>query len=822
MNFEEVLSHLRHYLPTQAPLKDFIHHNTLHAFQHEEFHHAIHKAARMFGYQVYLTLDDYRERYNIGDIHEDELNRAISRIKGETDKEVWRKRLLHESFSEVHSSRVGQLRNHWKTTYHVNMDKYEHPLLFRLVGSFLDQGISISGFPYHQRTFLNALRSLERSSYTSIFRTHRARTLLLKDDNLLETLISILLGDERLLEHYLFDQQFAHPGWSGMVAVLEENPAMLLDKRRISLHDFIVVELLLELDVLDLRLGNNWNSLSQHLNVHEFEHLFITPESELLFDLYRIWQEAFEWSFYNSVLKGLQQFVDSPANDFVSFQAVFCIDDRECSLRRYIETNDNHAATFGTAGFFNVPFYFQPEHGRFYTKSCPAPQNPTHLIKEYESKKRHKSESHFSSRTYSMLGGMIAAPAMGIWSALKMGVNILFPADSPARVSSFTHMDRNGKLSIEHQGKFSKHLQVGFTIDEMTERVEGLLKAIGLVNNFAPIVYFIGHGASSVNNTHYAGYDCGACSGRSGSVNARVIASMANNLDVRKMLSEKGWNIPNNTQFIGGIHDTTCDEIEFFDEANLSGDNRILHERNKQTFHKALLQNAKERSRRFLLIDSSKEPAKLHKKVKLRSMSLFEPRPEWNHATNALCIIGRRDHNKHLFMDRRAFLNSYDYRVDTDGSILLGILNAIAPVCGGINLEYYFSRVDNCRLGAGTKLPHNVMGLIGVANGMDGDLRPGLPFQMINIHDPLRLLVVIEHKPEQVLPVLKKNPVTFEWFHMNWIHLVVLHPETKDLYLFDKDHFIAFASNSKIPDSISSHQDYLSASSQNLPILQLL
>jgi uncharacterized protein YbcC (UPF0753/DUF2309 family) len=293
-------------------------------------------------------------------------------------------------------------------------------------------------------------------------------------------------------------------------------------------------------------------------------------------------------------------------------------------------------------------------------------------------------------------------------------------------------MNKHSVLTIENHGEINNDgLNIGFTTDEMTDRVEGLLKSIGLVDDFAPIVYSIGHGSSSVNNTHYAGYDCGACSGRPGSVNARVISFMANHPEVRIKLFERGIKIPEETQFIGGLHDTSRDEIVFYDIKQLSHSNYKSHLVNETSFDQALSLNAKERSRKFMSINSSKSSKSVHKKVKLRSVSLFEPRPELNHATNTLCIVGRRDFSKEVFLDRRSFLNSYDYSIDPAGKYLLNILNAVAPVCGGINLEYYFSRVDNQKLGAGTKLPHNVMGLFGVANGTDGDLRTGLPSQMI-------------------------------------------------------------------------------------------
>ena len=90
-------------------------------------------------------------------------------------------------------------------------------------------------------------------------------------------------------------------------------------------------------------------------------------------------------------------------------------------------------------------------------------------------------------------------------------------------------------------------LQIGFTIEEMTQRVESQLRNMGLIENFAPIIYIVAHGSSSANNPHHGAHDCGACSGRPGSVNARVFSTMANHNEVRKALQEKDIHIPETT-----------------------------------------------------------------------------------------------------------------------------------------------------------------------------------------------------------------------------------------------------------------------------------
>ncbi len=374
---------------------------------------------------------------------------------------------------------------------------------------------------------------------------------------------------------------------------------------------------------------------------------------------------------------------------------------------------------------------------------------------------------------------------------------------SPAISDAFAHMNIHGNLQFENKNLDDREndLQLGFTVQEMATRVENLLRGIGMIKDFAPIVYVTAHGSSSANNPHHGAHDCGACSGRPGSVNARVFSAMANHPEVRAILSKNGLVIPIGTQFVGALHDTAADEVAFYDLRILSPENALNHKKNAEVYENALDLNAKERSRRFSSIDTKQDIKKVREAIRQRSVSLFEPRPELGHGTNALCFVGHRKLTKDLFFDRRAFMNSYDYRTDPEGKLLLGVMRPLPIVCGGINLEYYFSRMDNYKLGAGTKLPHNVVGLIGVANSSDGDLRPGLPLQMIEVHDPVRLLILVEHYPEVVLQTIKTEPAVYEWFINGWVHLVAIHPKTNEFYYFKNG---AFSLYEPLPENVNS------------------
>ncbi|MFN3490543.1 MAG: putative inorganic carbon transporter subunit DabA, partial [Emticicia sp.] len=143
----ELLHELKHFLPAQAPLKDFVHHNTLHAFQDQKFYDAIRRASKIFGYKVSLSLEEYRSLYSSEQINHDVLERAIAERKGKTNIEEWKAKAIYGKYDESISPRIGQLRSNWKKKYYIDLDLLVHPLLFRILCSYLDQGISIWRFP---------------------------------------------------------------------------------------------------------------------------------------------------------------------------------------------------------------------------------------------------------------------------------------------------------------------------------------------------------------------------------------------------------------------------------------------------------------------------------------------------------------------------------------------------------------------------------------------------------------------------------------------------------------------------------------------------
>ena len=265
---------------------------------------------------------------------------------------------------------------------------------------------------------------------------------------------------------------------------------------------------------------------------------------------------------------------------------------------------------------------------------------------------------------------------------------------------------------------------------------------------------------------------------------------MLNDPRIRERLSERGLAIPADTWFVGGMHNTSSETMTLYDLQAVPESHRAELDSIRALLELACDRDAHERSRRFdsAPLTVSFDEARRH--VEGRAEDLAQVRPEWGHATNAICLVGRRDSTRGLLLDRRAFLASYEpMQDDAEHTILTRILQAVVPVCAGISLEYYFSYVDNTGWGCGTTLPHNITGLVGVMDGAASDLRTGLPFQMVEIHEPVRILFVIETTAGAMLRIMDRNPGLGRLCRNRWVSLAVLDPRSKTLSFFRNGRF---------------------------------
>jgi hypothetical protein len=74
-----VIDHVAHLLPAQGPISIFIHHNTLHAFEHLPFEEAVEAAAATLGNEPFLAESRYRDKLASGRI----LPRDVDALLGE-------------------------------------------------------------------------------------------------------------------------------------------------------------------------------------------------------------------------------------------------------------------------------------------------------------------------------------------------------------------------------------------------------------------------------------------------------------------------------------------------------------------------------------------------------------------------------------------------------------------------------------------------------------------------------------------------------------------------------------------------------------------
>ncbi|HLK62615.1 MAG TPA: DUF2309 domain-containing protein [Bryobacteraceae bacterium] len=761
------------------------------------------------------------------------------------------------------------------------VDEIIHPWLIRLCSVFLDQGTAYWPMPNREKGFYQSVRTL-LSQPCGIFPKYligldeefrRQEYLSFSATDTVFDYLDASCFREGDWESVLQSELLALPGWPGLMRRLEEDPTLAPHESvPCSLLDFLAVRLTMArvasrmgaaetVQESPLKTQEN-RRMSRAARIYDAARVLSLSADELDrcsdadwaalvsevkacngLERRRILHLAYERWHERQILRGLAShrsyrgLSSLPAT--LAAQVFFCIDEREESMRRALEEVDPEVETLSSAGYFGVAIDYRGIDDPHSAAFCPVVVKPLHAVVEQPTTEDNElleqrrlrrrflgllmRNSFVSSRT--LMRGWLSTTVLGLLSAVPLIGNLLAPrryaqlrewinkAFLPEPRTELTLM-RN---TAQSQGAMTG-LLTGFAAEEKTERVASVLGPAGLTSRFARLVLILGHGSSSLNNPHESAHDCGACGGRRGGPNARIFAAMANRSEVRDRLRNRAIDIPPDTWFIGGYHDTCSDEVELYDLESLPETHRADLERIRESLDSARARNAHERARRFESCPADVRPDAALRHVEERSEHLAEPRPEYGHCTNAVCIVGRRSLTRGLFLDRRSFLVSYDADQDSGNQSLASLLSAAVPVCAGISLEYYFSFVDNDRYGCGTKLPHNVTGLVGVMDGHASDLRTGLPWQMVEIHEPVRMLFVIETTPERLMHVVNASASLKQLVENRWIRIATIDPETGRVNVHRDSGFEEFTEHVERLPVVASSAEWYRGKLEHLPM----
>ena len=312
----------------------------------------------------------------------------------------------------------------------IDMDETVHPLLIRVSAAFLDQGIAYWSMPRRAHGFLAAFRHIYGQPFAVSERRLRglAQTLAEheREQFTAEATVVWALGQlghaSEDWSEVIRESLLSLRGWAGMMHHLEHRPDRAPTRNpNASLMDYLAVQLALEaivarnvlrecgdgalfrgrelaaplpretalvIDptvyeafVLAQRMPVSLGELvhSDHARrwlycVREFDHL----------ERRRLLHLAYERRHRHQVLDGLAArrregavIVPRP-----SLQAVFCIDEREESLRRHLEETFPASETFGYAGFFGVAMDYKGFDDVRPRPLCPVVLRPAHFVLE--------------------------------------------------------------------------------------------------------------------------------------------------------------------------------------------------------------------------------------------------------------------------------------------------------------------------------------------------------------------------------------------------------------------------------------------------------
>ncbi len=761
------------------PLSSIIAVNPLSGFEHLPFEQALGKAEALFGARGHLRLGEYRDAFAAGRITAEALRTAIGRRLGPLsaiEADILLADLLHGpeepspqryvvTVAEEHDRRRGTDLRHQ-----------------------LDLEAADWCAQWCSRTDL-ADSDKHRELWDDWRRDHPliASNLAVTPMHALRDALERLRVPAYAQRGYLSGQVAALPGWSahlrwrqeatgidllpGHLAAMTTLEAHLVDGRAWFVSDGprpqpVSVPLQDRCQAVAARLAvANDSALAASLA------LLPSQDREL------VWLDAYERSVHDPLLAAItlrNPRTARPTPSRPAAQVVCCIDVRSEGIRRQLERTGPYE-TFGYAGFFGLAARFTPVSGNGGTDQYPVLVQPAFELREQPASGQRSQASTGLSRQRR------AAAADDAWKAAKYhpiaplalaeGTGWLAGPVAAARtflpgLTAWTAIQLSQGKQTDAETAYDRS---GLSLAAQASVVAAIAN-LGIVPQVAPLVVLCGHDARVENNPMASALSCGACGGHGGGPNARAVAAMANDSEVRALLSEQGIVIPHDSWFVAAVHDTAVDQVRILDRHLLPG-----------THQQALCDLEKDLAAagdRAALDRAHSLPGSgaSVRAVRRRAKDWAEPVAELGLAGNLAFVIGPRSMTTHADLGRRVFLHSYEASRDPDGAVLAGILTAPLVVAQWINAQYYFSTTDPEHFGAGTKAVHNVLGDIGVLSGPGGDLRRGLPLQSVRagarlLHEPVRLLAAVLGSPNHIDQAIESSATLRQLVDNSWILL---------------------------------------------------
>ncbi len=754
------------------PLHSFVTANPLSGFEDQPFDEAVQRANRLFGGRGYPDAETFRRAWREDRIDADVLGRLLNRHGYDDDPESLLDRMATQTMASAEppdpdsaESRLDCIFTKWLT-------------------AFLDEGRAEWPMPNRDEGFYAAFRAVARYDRDLPDRQAIAQG----PEDTVRAIADVLAEHpEHRWEAICRKHLAALPGWAGFVKRRAASDGSWQEARPITMVDYLAVRLTLA-DVMDVPVAPPDDTPS-----------FGEGEQDDAPSLPALWLRAWERTYRDRLLDPIEEASASldrkeSSPERPAAQLVFCIDTRSEIIRRHIEATGPYE-THGYAGFFGVPMRYQGHDSDVTVDACPPILDPQHRIDE------RPVETHDSTReTYEdwqdlwQAGQTLvkslksnAATAFNFVETAGSGYGValatrtLLPSSvyDVLKTADETVPDESTFCDpeLEHEPEPAEaELSRGLSLEERVGYAADAFELMGW-ETFGRLVVFVGHASQTANNPFDSSLDCGACAGNPGGPSARVLASICNDPDVQQKLRERGIDIPEDTVFVAGEHNTTTDAITLYDEGVPESHSDDL-ERLRSDLERARQGATDERtsSMRVDVDDGVRETER-------RAADWAETRPEWGLAGNASFVIGPRPLTSETNLDGRAFLHSYNWETDTTGEALEAIMAGPMVVTQWINMQYYFATVDNAVYGSGSKITHNPVGNIGVFQGNGGDLMTGLPLQSLMsaddqpYHQSIRLSTVIHAPVARVHDILDDHDELVQLLDHGWLALDVVDPE---------------------------------------------